>query len=404
MREEAGNRSEVEAASPIPGWAVLAIVTFLQVGISLLQATPAALGPLLTHDLGLSRAELGLLSSAIWGGMLLGSLPAGLLVDRYGERVIVTAGVLAMAAFVSWAASASSFSLIFGLFLLSAVGASTASPGGTRAIAASFPRHRLGVALGIRQTGVMAGGLLASLLLPPIALGFGWPAAFRLGAAICLVAAAAFGLLYREPPLRQQAGSGFRLRSLLGNRAFLATTAYGFVFMGALGATISYLSLYLHEQVGMSVVAAAQILAVTQLGGLCGRLGWGILSDRSGRRAPAMLAAGLLAVACSAAMVGTGRGTPLPLLAVLAFGLGVSALGWNALSITAVSEAVPLRAAATALGANLTVTFSAMFLISPLFGLIADRTGSYRLSWIALAAWTGLGTLAALFLRERRLP
>ena len=50
------------------------------------QQTPAALGPILVHTLGLSGAELGLLTSAIWGGMLFGMLPFGILIDRFGER------------------------------------------------------------------------------------------------------------------------------------------------------------------------------------------------------------------------------------------------------------------------------------------------------------------------------
>jgi MFS family permease len=378
------------------------LVTVLQVGISLLQATPAAVGPVLIHDLGISRAELGLLSSAIWGGMLLGSLPSGLLVDRYGERFVVSAGVVAMALLIVWASFSNSFALIFGLFLLSAVGAATASPGGTRAIAQSVPRHRLGVGLGVRQTGVMAGGLLASLLLPVIAVSAGWGAAFRVGAAFCLVTVALFGLIYREPSRTSAARRPFRLRSLLRNRVFLATSAYGFVLMGALGATIAYLPLWLHEQVGLSVVVAAQLLAVMQFGGLVGRLAWGWLSDRIGRRGPVMLACGVLAILSCAAAIPAGRATPGPLLIALAFLLGLSTLGWNALSIAVISESVPLESAGTALGANLSITFTAMFVVSPLFGLIADWTGSYRVSWIALTAWVCLGTALGLLIREGR--
>src|SRR5207248_2332767 len=66
-------------------WIVLGLATLMQIGLSLPQQTPAAIGPALTHALGLSRAELGLVTSAIWGGMLLGMLPFGMLVDRFGE-------------------------------------------------------------------------------------------------------------------------------------------------------------------------------------------------------------------------------------------------------------------------------------------------------------------------------
>jgi hypothetical protein len=35
------------------------------------------------------------------------------------------------------------------------------------------------------------------------------------------------------------------------------------------------------------------------------------------------------------------------------------------------------------------------------FGLIADRTGSYTWSWLALAAWAGLGVAISLAVRDR---
>ncbi len=381
-------------------WTALALITGLQLTISLLQQAPAALGPLLVRDLGLTRPQLGLLTSAIWGGMLLGTLPAGLLVDRHGERRVVVVGVVAMAALVFLSAGGAGFAIVFSLFLLSSVGAAASSPGGTKAIAAWFPRHRLGAALGIRQTGVMAGGLVGALLLPPLALAIGWRHGLRLAALLCLAGAVTYGVLYREPPA---GGSGLRrqpLRLLLRNRVWLAATGYGFVFMGALGAGISYLALYLHERAGLSIVAAGAMLALFQVGGLVGRLGWGILSDRAGRRAPSMVAVGVIAILTCAAFSLTGRATPIAVLAVLSFLLGISILGWNALSVTLISESVPVGGAATATGANLSVAFAAMFLVSPFFGYLADHSG-YTVSWLALTGWVVIGTLIGLTIRER---
>ncbi|MDQ6691555.1 MAG: hypothetical protein M3Z13_02190, partial [Candidatus Dormibacteraeota bacterium] len=108
---------------------------------------------------------------------------------------------------------------------------------------------------------------------------------------------------------------------------------------------------------------------------------------------------GVIAIATCAAFSQTGPSTPLLLLVVLSFLLGVSVLGWNALSITLISESVPLGGAATATGANLSVAFAAMFLVSPLFGYLADQFG-YMVSWLALTGWVGLGTLIALLIRE----
>jgi cyanate permease len=43
-----------------------------------------------------------------------------------------------------------------------------------------------------------------------------------------------------------------------------------------------------------------------------------------------------------------------------------------------------------------------MFLVSPLFGLVADLTGSYGASWLSLAGWTAFGVMLGLLAREPR--
>ena len=107
----------------------------MQLGLSLPQQTPAAIGPILTSSLHLTRTELGLLTSAIWGGMLLGMLPSGLLADRVGERRVVGGGGLLVAVVLLVAAQTDSFLPLFLLLWPAAIAASSGSPGGTRALA-----------------------------------------------------------------------------------------------------------------------------------------------------------------------------------------------------------------------------------------------------------------------------
>ena len=400
---------EAAVAPPVEGraafrWVVLGLATLLQVGVSLPQQAPAAIGPVLTQELGLSRSQLGLLTSAIWGGMLLGMLPAGVLADRFGERRVIAVGATLLGLVLLLAAQAPAFPSLFALLLVAALGAASASPGGTKAIAAWFERGERGLAMGIRQMGVTAAGVLASLLLPPIAVAAHWPAAFRTVAVIVIGATLVFALLYRESPAGEAhlAQSEGGLRELWSNRSFAFATGFAWFFMGVLGAAVTYLAVAVHQEVGVSAVQAGYLLAVLQLGGISGRIGWGMLSDRLGRRAPAMLACGALTVATCAAMSFVRGAPPIALVAVLAFLLGTAAMGWNALYLTLVSDQVPVRAAATAIGAGLTVSFTGMFLATPIFGLIADRAGSYQTSWLALAGWALLGMLCGLGIRERR--
>jgi MFS family permease len=356
----------------------------------------------LTRDLGLSRAELGLLTTAIWGGMLLGMLPWGIFADRRGERWAVLLGGGILSTSLLAASQAQSFLPLFGMLIAAAVGAAAASPGGTRALASWFEPARRGMAMGIRQTGVTAAGLVDALLLPPIALHLGWQAAFRTVAILVLVGVGIFAVWYRDPPsaaaLRRRK---FRLTDLLTSRSWVAATAFGFIFMGALACSVSYLVAALHDDVGLSATQGGYLLGLLQVGGIAGRLGWGILSDRLRARGPVMALAGALGVVSSLAMAGLAHhGAPGLLLAAVALLLGLSCLGWNALYITFSAESVPDGFAATAVGAGTTLTFIGMF-VAPVFGLIADQTGSYTRSWLALAAWALIGTALALGVRDR---
>lgn len=372
--------------------------------MSMPQQTPAAIGPILIDSLHLTRAEVGLLTSAIWGGMLLGMLPSGILIDRFGERIVVATGAAAMAVFLLFTALTSTFLPIFLLLLAAAIGAASSSPGGTRAIAAWFERHERGLAMGIRQTGVTAAGILAAVLLPPIALAYGWQAAFRSVAVLAVLAAVLFALFYREPTgLARAVSAQLEVVGLLRNSTFVRATIFGWLFMGVLGSAIAYLTLSLHQQQGLSVVQAGVFLGLLQFGGVLGRVGWGLLSDRLGSRSKTMSLTGSLAVLSCLAMAGSGL-VPLPagVLALVVLLLGLSAMGWNALYITLSAELGPATRAASVVGLGTTLTFTGMFAVTPLFGLVADRTGSYTLSWICLAALAAVGVFTSLGIREPR--
>lgn len=308
-----------------------------------------------------------------------------------------------MSVFLFIASRAASFEPLFLSLIPAAVGASAASPGGTRALAAWFEPRLRGTAMGVRQTGVTAAGVVAALLLPPIAVRFGWEAAFVTVAVLAMIGIAAFVLFYREPLMESRTRrAALDLRLLARNRVWLAATAYGWVFMGALGCVVAYLAAALNQDAGLSPVQAGLMLAVLQVGGIAGRLGFGVLSDRLGSRGVVMATSSSLAVVACLAMAAFGHGAAGTAgLVVIAFLLGLSCMGWNALYITLTAETVPAQNAATAVGSGTTVTFTGMFAAAPVFGVIADHTGSYVWSWLALGGWALLGTLVALTIRDR---
>src|SRR5262249_57729057 len=106
-----------------------------------------------------------------------------------------------------------------------------------------------------------------------------------------------------EPPVASLAARApLDLRALVRNPVWVAATAYGWVFMGALGCVVAYLAVSLNQDAGLSPVRAGLLLAVLQVGGITGRLGFGVLSDRVGSRGIVMALSGALAVLASPAI------------------------------------------------------------------------------------------------------
>jgi MFS family permease len=359
------------------------------------QQAPAALGPILLHDLGLTRAELGLLSAVIIGGGLVGMIPLGLLSDRYGEARVMPSAVLLVLGVLFAASFQTTYPLILAAFIAGGIAGAAIGPGSTRALFSWFAGPRLGIALGIRQAGVAGAGLLAAAVLPAIGLAHGWAVAMRVVLGFCLVTTVLFMAVYR------QRGAVVRSPSLniwpfFRDRDFLAMTAYFWCVQGAAAATTTFIAVYGHQQLGLSLETAPALLVVTQLGGVAGRIGFGQLSDRLGRR-PCLIGAGLLGGVAALAMAAAGPGLPAWVLGAITFLLGMAVFGWAPPWEGRMAETLPRHGIATAMGASLTVGLTGVIIAGPALGALADHFGSFRPSWLIIAA--GMGGAAAIAAR-----
>src|ERR1700736_4314409 len=141
----------------------LGLATGLLASTAAMQVVPGVLGPFLQADLHMTQATLGLLSAAAFGGMAVGMLPGGLLTDRFGERTMMATGVGGAGIAMLAGSLADSSNILLIAFLVASVGAAFAATGGPKTIVRWFTPNRRGTAMGVRQTGMPLGGLLASL-------------------------------------------------------------------------------------------------------------------------------------------------------------------------------------------------------------------------------------------------
>ena len=358
--------------------------------VSVLAIAP--LSPLLLDDLGLSRAQVGLFLPAIYLGGVIMSLPAGWITDRLGARLTLVGGQCLTALMVGVAAWSPGLSAMLPLYCLAGLGWSVINPTTGKAIIDRFPPRERGLAMGVKQTGLTLGGIIASLTLPALALAHGWRAALAVAAAASLVSAAAvLGGLGRGPVERVAQGadraSMAEIGPFLARPAFVTLLVCGLVLSIAQSSVLAYLTLFARERLGLSMVAAGGLLAMAQVGGTLARLGWGVVSDRvfGGRRRPGVVINAVLG-ATAFLVFASEVGLPGPAAALVAMVAGIGGFGWTGLYLALAAEVGGQRHAGLLTGVAVSFAWSGVLVGPPLFGLLLQATGSYRWPWLLLAA------------------
>jgi len=147
-------------------WAVLAAGTFAQAAFSSVAFALAVLAPALREEYDLSLTEIGVVLAAEWVGLTLALLPWGFAVDRFGERWTLALGLTLCAACLTAAAFAPSFAWLVIFLGLGGIAGGSVQSGSGRAVMHWFSANERGFALGVRQTAVPIGGVVAAVVLP----------------------------------------------------------------------------------------------------------------------------------------------------------------------------------------------------------------------------------------------
>ena len=369
-------------------WVVLAVgVAGTLVTGALRQGLPA-LGPAFRDTFALSLAEVGLVFAALTAGVTVALVPWGWLADRVGERLVLAGGLVGTAAALVLAGSADSYALLLaGLFVTGVFGASATGASG-RAVMGWFARSERGFALGIRQTAIPLGGAMAALSLPPIALAAGlFEALLALGGFSLLAAVVALVWMREPPPLPANRSVVQAPVPSRDPRIWRLGVGSG-LFVIAQAVLIAFTVLFLEEDRGMSLGAAAAVLATLQLGAAVTRIAIGIRSDRVERRIVPMRHVGLAGAVLMGALA-VAADAPLAVLLPLLVSAGVVTSSWNGLAFTAAAEMAGRARAGTAMGLQNTLVSVIGVGASPLFGVLVEAT-----SWQAGFAVFALAPLA----------
>ena len=396
-------------------WIVLGAVAIqaLQVGL-LLQA----FGAYFLHlqaEFGWSRAALAWSFSLLQlQNGVLGPVQ-GWLVDRFGPRAVLAAGIFALALGFLLLSQVQTLTGFYLVSLVLSVGFGLSGYLTLMVTVANWFRRRRGLALGLSATGLGIGGMIVPLVAVALT-AFGWRnTAIASGIIILAVGLPVLPLMRGRPerygmmpdggpgPTKSPTASApaesapdFTVGQAVRTLAFwMISFGHGSALL-VVGAIIVHLIPHLVQRLEASLESAALVVTVMTVTSIVGQVGGGYLGDKVDKR----LICAACMVAHTVALMGLAFTPSLGLAYVFAI---IHGLAWGTRG--------PLMGAIradyfgrTSLGSIMglsAVIVTVGIMAGPVFaGWMADELGNYEVGFVVLAVLTGLASV--FFLAAKR--
>lgn len=348
--------------------AVMATATMLLLhGLCYMGMTvPAVVAPVAARDFGIDPSRIGLLVAMNYVSVMLAGVACGIYTARYGIRrvsqasAVISALGLASAALVGlgavglapWVPPQAMALLLFISIALLGFGMGLVNPISSQVLFVSVPPNIRALSFSIKQMGAPIGTAIAGLALPALILVMAWQPALL----VMAIPAVAFSVLGAAMPAwmcrydHSAAGTPRRIglamftepiRVMWGSRPLRELALASVVLAMNQMSLSAFLVTYLTIEIGMPLVTAGSLFALTQLGGLVGRIVFGLAADRwiTPRRQLALI--GLVGGATAVVLAFASPDWPYAVFAAISLVFGATSLGWNGISLSEVARLAP---------------------------------------------------------------
>ena len=333
---------------------------------------------------------------------------AGWLVDRFGPRRLMVAGILMAGIALVGLGSIHSLTGFYVFYLFNALGYVCGGPLPNQVLLSRWFTRARGRAMGFAYLGIGIGGAVVPFLAVWLTRAVDWHGALQALGVLIVLAALPMALFVREAPPAAVSTSSpdprvpgpAAIGPVFRSPAFYLLLAGSMCSIAAVGGTNQHLKLFLSLDHGYSQAAAAQVASLVLVSSLAGRLGMGWLADRLPKKYVMLL---IYALVASAIPVLFLTGTPGAIyLFALVFGIG---LGGEYMVIPLMAaELFGVRVLGRAMGVVLTADGVAEALAPVLVGRMRDVTGSYVTGFATVIGFALAGAIAVAFLPRTPSP
>ncbi len=387
------------------------------------RATLAITGSFIANDLGLSPVMMGYVFSAFSWAYVIGQLPGGWLLDRFGSKKVYFFSIFFWSAFTLLQGFIGVFSgiwaviTLFSLRFVVGLAESPSFPGNSRIAAAWFPASERATAVSIFNSAQYFATVIFAPIMGWITHNMGWPSVFFFMGGLGIIGSLIWLKVIHNPkdhPRANQeeidyiaAGGGLvdmdnkragagadkgpgiqAIKQLLRSRMLMGVCLGQYCVNGLTYFFITWFPVYLIKGKGLEVLQAGFVAAVPALCGFIGGILGGVISDWLMRKTGSLtlarktpIVAGML-MSMTILICNYVDSIPLVVLfmSLSFFGKGMGALGWAVLADTAPKEISGLA------GGFFNTCGNLSGIITPIaIGYIVGVTGSFHGALIYVA-------------------
>lgn len=397
------------------------IIIMLCLGWTVIWIYRSALSPIfpeLNASLGgnLSDGALGAISSFYFFGYTGMQIPAGVLVDKFGKKIVMIPGFLLFALATILIANANGIGMIYAGSLLAGIGCGTYYGSAYSLSSENISSERRGLSTAIINSGSAVGmgiGLILSSLLVK-QMNLPWQTMMYLVTVLLLALTFVFAKFIRSTPKVKAETKAVEAKhhdpedkvsmkklfspSMLASYVLYFATCYGYYMV------VTWLPSFLQQERGFEGVAIGFSAALVAFSSIPGALFFSRLSDKfQGKKIQfivilELLAAGMLILTVMAPNSG------VLLVGLILYGL-LGKLAVEPIIISYIGDTAPKKGYGTTFGVFNFFGMSSSVLAPWLTGVISDTTGSkvngFYISAIIMVAGTLLFLAANLMQRKK---
>jgi ACS family glucarate transporter-like MFS transporter len=343
------------------------------------RATFSIAGQSASKELGLDPVAMGYILSAFAWAYVLGQIPGGALLDKFGSKKIYTAALLLWSGFTMlqgfagiWSGLAAAVALFVMRFMVG-LAESPSFPANARIVAAWFPGPERGTASAIFNSAQYFSLVAFAPLMGWLAHSFGWRSVFFVMGGVGIVAAFFFvkfihspvdhpainkaefdyieagGGLVRMEDKNTANGAAFtwgNVKQVLTSRMLLGVYLGQYCINVLTYFFVTWFPIYLVKERGLSILQAGFTAALPALCGFAGGILGGMISDALlkktnnldiARKTPLLLGM-VLATSIILCNFVEQEWLVIVIMAAAFFGKGVASLGWAVVADTSPKE------------------------------------------------------------------